>query len=155
MPKFTLNEGQLATIQDKWLYFVKNAGRLSVVPQALDEEPIREAFAIANTAALSSAELEQQERRHDFIRLQRGAQEKAFEDGQALGEVKGLALGEAKGRALGEAKGRAEGEQAKALAVAQNLLPVLDDAAIAAATGLDLAAVAQLRTAFLISNSYF
>ena len=153
LPKFSLQESQLATIQDKWLYFVKNAGRLNVVPNALDEGPIREAFAIANTAALSPAELEQQERRHDFIRLQRGAQEKAFEDGQALGEAKGLvlgeakglALGEAKGLALGEAKGRAEGEQAKALAVARNLLPVLDDAAIAAATGLDLGTVAQLR----------
>jgi len=133
LPKFAKDESQLTTIQDKWLYFVKNAGRLNIVPQVLDETPIREAFAIANTAALSPEELEQQERRHDFIRLQRGAQEKAFEDGQALGEAKGLA------------KGRSEGRQAKALAVARNLLPVLDDAANAAATGLDLEDVARLR----------
>ena len=138
LPKFTLNEDQLATIQDKWLYFVKNAGRLNVVPQALDEAPIREAFAIANTAAMSEKDLEQQERRHDFIRLQRGSQAKAFEDGQAAGE--------AKGEARGRAEGKAEGERAKALAVARNLLPLLDDVAIAAATGLPVAAVARLRT---------
>ena len=112
----------MATIQDKWLYFVKNAGRLNVVPQALDEAPIREAFAIANTAALSPEELEQQERRHDFIRLQRGAQAKAFEDG------------------------RAEGEARSRLAVARNLLTMLDDAAIAAVTGLSLETVARLRS---------
>ena len=133
LPKFVKDESQLETIQDKWLYFVKNAGRLNVVPHILDEAPIREAFAIVNTAALSPEELEQQERRHDFIRLQRGSQEKAFEDGQAAGEARG------------RAEGRAEGAQAKAMAVARNLLPVLDDAAIATATGLTTAEVARLR----------
>jgi hypothetical protein len=95
---------------------------LSLVPQALDEPPIRAAFAIANTAAMSPEDIDQQERRHDFIRLQRGAQAKAFEDGQA--------------------SGRAE----QAQAVARNLLTLLDDAAIAAATGLSLDEVARLRT---------
>ena len=122
LPKFTKDEVQLVTIQDKWLYFVKNAGRLNLVPKALDEAPIREAFAIANTAALSREELEQQDRRHDFIRLQRGAQAKAFEDGQAAGEAKVI------------------------LAVARNLLPMLDDEAITAATGLSLETVERLRT---------
>ena len=137
LPKFNKDEAQLATIQDKWLFFIKNAGRLNIVPKVLDEAPIQEAFVIANTAALSPEELEQQERRHDFIRLQRGVQEKAFEDGQASGE--------ARGEVRGERRGRAEGEHAKALAVARNLLPMLDDAAIAAATGLDLESVARLR----------
>ena len=120
LPKFTKTDNQLATIQDKWLYFIKNAGRLNIVPKALDEAPILEAFAIANTAAMTSEDLEQQEQRHDFIRLQRGAQAKAFEDGQAVGE------------------------NAKALAVARNLLPLLDDEAIANVTGLSLEAVARL-----------
>ena len=83
----------------------------------MDEAPIREAFAIANTAALSPEELEQQERRHDFIRLQRGSQIKAYEDGQ----------------------------KAKQLEVARNLLPMLDDVAIATATGLDVEMVGRLR----------
>ncbi len=134
LPKFTLNEGQLATIQDKWLYFVKNAGRLNIVPKALDEAPIREAFDIANTAAMTQEDLEQQDRRHDFIRLQRGAQAKAFEDGRAVGEARG------------RAEGRGEGEQAQALAVARNLLPMLDDAAIAIVTGLPGEVLARLRT---------
>jgi len=133
LPKFTLEEGQLATLKDKWLYFVKNAGRLAVVPKALDEAPWQAAFAIANTAGLSEEELDAQERRHDFIRLQRGALEKAYEDG--------LNEGEARGRA----KAMAEGEHAKALAVARRLLPLLGDAAIAEAAGLELETVARLR----------
>ena len=56
-----------------------------------------------------------------------------FEDGQAAGEARG------------RAEGRAEGAQAKAMAVAHHLLPVLDDAAIATATGLTTAEVARLR----------
>jgi len=120
LPKFVKAESQLETIQDKWLYFVKSAGRLNVVPHILDEAPIREAFAIANTATLSREELEQQERRHDFIRLQRGSQLKAYEDGQ----------------------------KAKQLEVARNLSPMLDDAAIAAATGLEVEVVGRLRGDF-------
>ncbi len=141
LPKFAKTEEELVTVKDKWLYFVKNAGRLALVPRALDEAPIREAFAIANTAALTEEELEQQERRHDFIRLQRGAQEKAREDGWA----KGLAEGKAEGKAEGLAEGLAKGEHAKAVAVARKLLPVLDDAAIAAVAELPLDEVARLR----------
>ncbi|TAN50399.1 MAG: hypothetical protein EPN21_09045 [Methylococcaceae bacterium] len=91
----------------------------------LDEAPIREAFAIVNTAAMTVEELEAQERRHDFIRLQRGAQEKAHEDGWR--------------------EGRKEGEIEARQDVARNLLSVLDDAAIAAATGLSLQETARLR----------
>jgi predicted transposase/invertase (TIGR01784 family) len=137
LPKFTKREEELATIKDKWLYFVRNAGRLTVVPKALEEAPIRAAFAIANTAALSAEELEAQERRHDFIRLQRGWHKKAYADG--------LAAGNAAGMEAGMTAGKAEGEQAKALKVARNLLPLLDDAAIAAATGLPRDTVARLR----------
>jgi predicted transposase/invertase (TIGR01784 family) len=142
LPKFTKGEEELATIKDKWLYFVRNAGRLTVVPKALEEAPIQAAFAIANTAALSAEELEAQERRHDFIRLQRGWHKKAYADGLAAGNAAGMAAG----MEAGMTAGKAEGEQAKALEVARNLLPLLDDAAIAATTGLSRDTVARLRT---------
>jgi predicted transposase/invertase (TIGR01784 family) len=125
LPKFTKGEAELASLKDKWLYFVKHAGRLDMVPKSLDEAPIREAFGIANCAGLSPEELDAQERRHDFILLQRGAIEKAQKDGWK--------------------EGRAEGKHAKALEVARNLLPLLDNAAIATATGLSLDAIAKLR----------
>lgn len=132
LPKFAKGEGQLVDIRDKWLYFVKNAGDLTMIPKALDESPIREAFAIVNTAAMTLEELKAQERRHDFIRLQRGALEKAQEDGLE----QGLAQGQAEGRA---------GER---LAIAHNLLSILDDAAISVATGVPVDEILRLRTEF-------
>jgi predicted transposase/invertase (TIGR01784 family) len=126
LPKFTLTLDKLNNIHDKWIYFVKHAGKLDYIPDALMiEASINEAFGIANKAGLTQEELDAQEKRHDFIRLQRGSIEKALNDGQA--------------------KGRTEGAREKALEIARNLLDVLDDATIADKTGLTESEVAGLR----------
>ena len=94
LPKFTKMESELETLMDKWLYFVKNAGSLAYIPVTLKEnQEIVEAFDIANTAALNQAELEAQERRHDFIRLQRGAVQLAKKEGLEQGLQQGLEQG--------------------------------------------------------------
>uniref|UniRef100_UPI0040579FAC Rpn family recombination-promoting nuclease/putative transposase n=1 Tax=Candidatus Electronema sp. TaxID=2698783 RepID=UPI0040579FAC len=85
LPKFSKQENGLASITDKWLYFIKHAGELNFIPQSFTEPQLREAFDIANTACLSEEELEVQFKRHDFIRLQRGSIEKATQDGIAQG----------------------------------------------------------------------
>jgi len=72
LPKFDLNEAELQTAKDRWLYFVKNAGSLQVIPESLAKERnIHHAFDIANEASLSDEELEAQHRRFDFIWLQK------------------------------------------------------------------------------------
>jgi predicted transposase/invertase (TIGR01784 family) len=76
LPKFSKQENELDSITDKWLYFIKHAGELNFIPQSFTEPRLREAFDIANTAALSEEELEVQFKRHDFIRMQRGITEK-------------------------------------------------------------------------------
>ena len=130
LPKFTLTETELTTAKARWLYFVKNAGSLAFIPERLAQEPtICHAFEIANLAGLTPAELEAQEKRADFIWLQRGAIKKAKEDGLKEGRE----------------EGREEGERQAALTIARNLLPLLDDATIAANTGLSIAEVARLR----------
>lgn len=102
LPKFRKEAEELETIQDKWIYFVKNAGKLDCVPHALETElPIQAAFAHINEAGMTREELELQHKRHDFIILQRGSIEKGYADG------------EAKGRAEGEARGRTEGREAE------------------------------------------
>ena len=126
LPKFTLAEADLQTAKDRWLFFVKNAGSLSVIPESLAKQPhIHHAFDIANLAGLSDAELEAQDRRFDFIRLQRGSIQKALHDGRK--------------------EGLEFGEQRKALEIAKQLLDILDDATIAAKTGLPVTEVAKLR----------
>jgi predicted transposase/invertase (TIGR01784 family) len=126
LPKFNLAENDLHTAKDRWLYFVKNAGSLKVIPESLSAQPyIHQAFDIANEAGLSDEELEAQERRYDFIRLQRGSIQKALDDGLA--------------------QGREEGKQLMALNIARQLLDVLDDASIAGKIGLSVAEVVGLR----------
>ncbi|BAP54467.1 hypothetical protein THII_0170 [Thioploca ingrica] len=86
LPKFTKTEAELTTITDKWIYFLKNAGSLEYIPDTLKtEEAIEQAFEIANTASLSEEELDLQEKRYDFIRLQRGALAKALKQGLQQG----------------------------------------------------------------------
>ncbi len=91
LPKFKNKEDELDTVTDKWIFFIKNAGSLEYVPDALGETPIDKAFQIANTAGLSEDELELQDKRRDFIWLQKGALDKARKDGKAEGEAAGKA----------------------------------------------------------------
>ncbi len=126
LPKFNLSETELQTPKDRWLYFVKNAGSLQVIPESLAKEPnIHHAFDIANEAGLSDEELEAQHRRFDFIWLQKNSILKALDDGKDIGRE----------------EGRLEG----VLSVAKQLLDILDDETIAAKTGLSADEVAQLR----------
>ncbi len=122
LSKFDQPENALGTLLDKWFYFLKHARDLSAIPPPLSNEPaIAHAFAIANKANMTAEELEAQDKREIFIQDQRGA--------LALAEEKGLE------------KGREEG----VIAVARQLLTVLDDATIAEKTGLTETVVAQLR----------
>ena len=97
LPKFTKTESELATITDKWLYFIQNAGQMHFIPQTFIEPPLVDAFGIANTSNLSEEEFEMQEKRHDFIWLQKKAIEKAHKDGLAQGWTQGRAEGETEG----------------------------------------------------------
>jgi len=76
-----------------------------------------DAFNIANRAGLSEEELEAQEKRHDFIRLQRGSIDKAVKDAVKENSIE----------------------------IARNLLDVLDDSTIAQKTGLTVKKVSALR----------
>ena len=91
LPKFTVELDALATIQDKWIFFVKNAGSLEYIPDVLASDPrITQAFAMANEAAMSPEELEIQFKRRDFIILQRGSLALAEKKGMEKGMEEGL-----------------------------------------------------------------
>jgi predicted transposase/invertase (TIGR01784 family) len=147
LPKFTKTEAELANLLDKWCYFLRYTRSLQDIPTVLaQEKAIEHAFGIANRAQLSPEELELQERREMYLQDQRGMIQKAKKDA--------LAQGMAQGMAQGVAQGVAQGEHQKAIAVAQNLKTLgLTDEQIAAATGLELAELAQLNTQSRINPS--
>lgn len=57
LPKFKKSEAELNNVQDKWLYFIKNAGDMNYIPNNIDHE-LELVFKIANETNLSEEELE-------------------------------------------------------------------------------------------------
>lgn len=99
LPKFTLALEDLKSIQEKWIYFVRNAGSLEYIPEMLGSEPcINQAFGFANEAAMSRDELEIQFKRRDFIMLQRGSLLLAESKGREAGREEGIEIGIEQGR---------------------------------------------------------
>ncbi|XZO04026.1 MAG: Rpn family recombination-promoting nuclease/putative transposase [Microcoleus sp.] len=126
LPKFTKQEDQLETLADKWIYFMKNARSLTSVPETMDRIPeIHQAFDIANQARLSREELEDLDRREQFIYDQQGAIIKAVQEGIE--------------------QGIEQGKREEKLAIAQQLLSRLDDRTISQTTGLSVEDVRNLR----------
>ncbi len=127
LPKFNKELEQLESLTDKWIYFVKYARTLTSVPETMDSIPeIHRAFEIANQANLTREEMEDLDRREMFIYDQQGA----------------ISLGRAEGRA----EGLAEGQREEKLAIARQLLDLLNDDTISQTTGLSIDDVQNLRS---------
>jgi len=140
LPKFTKELEELQTIEDEWIYFIKNAGSLEYIPKDLDS-CIQKALENANEANMSKDELESQHKRKEFISIQKLAVIKADEDGFEKGMEKGLE----KGMEKGMEKGLEKGMEQKSIEIAKNLLDILDDETIAFKTGLSIDLIASLR----------
>ena len=124
MPKFRKEESELDTFMDKWLYAIKNLGKLDDKPVALTEAIFNRFFEVAEIAAFSKTERYDYEENlknyTDWFNVLNTAKKEGLVEGRAVGLEEGLeegkAIGLKKGRAEGEAigvqKGRAEGEHA-------------------------------------------
>ncbi len=135
LPKFQKGLDELAGVKEKWLYFLRNAPDLQVIPAAMGEvTEIQAAFQIANLAGLSREELEIYERKMMFIHDQRGAITRAVRVAREETRQEALAEGETRGRT------------AMARDIARQMLGQFDDQRIAELTGLPPDAVAALRT---------
>jgi len=89
LPKFTKTEATLDGVLDKWIYFIKNAGRLDYVPKNLDAE-LQHAFKIANEANFTEEELELQHRKKDWVYIQKSSIDLAKRQGLEQGIEQGL-----------------------------------------------------------------
>lgn len=134
LPKFNKELNELQSLTDKWLFFVKKARELNDIPPIMGEvSEIRHAFEIANQAGLSQAELDDLEHQEFFIQDQMNAILKAQKDGLKQGIKQGIE------------QGVEQGKKEQAIAIARQLLNVLDDATIAQTTGLTMEEVQNLR----------
>ncbi|MCL1462921.1 Rpn family recombination-promoting nuclease/putative transposase [Argonema galeatum] len=95
LPKFKKTLEELESITDKWLYFLRKAPDLEIVPQKMAIVPeIDKAFAIANRINLSVEELDDLEKREQFVREQKGSIEFSREKGREEGLVEGIQTGQ-------------------------------------------------------------
>ncbi len=97
LPNFKKNLSQLSSLTDKWIYFMKHAVSLEMVPETMGEvSEIQKAFAIANQANLKREELEDLEKREMFIEDQKNFKRGGLLHGQQnliirqLGRIIGL-----------------------------------------------------------------
>jgi predicted transposase/invertase (TIGR01784 family) len=142
LPKFNKQLDELETLTDKWIYFMKNAPSLEIVPSTMETvSEIQQAFAIANETNLNPEELADLEEREMFILDQQGVLLKGIEKGIAQGREQGIAEGREEGREEGLALGMRE----KALEIARQLLNVLDNQTISQTTGLSVEDIKNLR----------
>ena len=127
LPKFTKELDELQTILDKWIYFIKNASDLTMIPKQYENiEEFREAFEIATQTSWGKKELEV----YDYITL------KEFDELNALrtAERKGIE------------KGIEQGIKTRNIEVALKAIDNnLDDTTISLLTGLSTKEVEDLR----------
>lgn len=58
LPKFDKTEQTLTTLLDKWVYFIKNAENLTVIPDSVDDEGLKSAYREADRHTWSKRDLE-------------------------------------------------------------------------------------------------
>ena len=89
LPKFKKELSDLETKTEKWIYFIKSAQGLEVIPSSLEEESeIKAALNIANRANLNNEELEEIQKEEILIEDRKGEISLAIREGLGMGVVK-------------------------------------------------------------------
>jgi hypothetical protein len=88
LPKFNKELHELVTLTEKWIYFIKNAENLDVVPDNVGDKGLKSAYQEANKHTWTAEELEAYD--YAFMREEdeRARLDKAEKKGQQKGEQK-------------------------------------------------------------------
>jgi predicted transposase/invertase (TIGR01784 family) len=123
LPKFNKKITELENLTEKWIYFIKNAENLDVIPDNVDDEGLKIAYQEANKHTWTKEELDA----YDYAYM-REEDEKAKLD-------------------FAEKKGEERGEQKQKIEIAKNLIGLgLDNISIEKATGLSIEQIEKLRS---------
>jgi len=142
LPKFTKELSELKSVLDKWIYFIKYAQDLTLIPNEYEnKKEFIEAFEVAKQTSWNRDELKVYEymalKEFDEINALRTAEEKGLQKGLQ----KGIEQGIEKGIEQGIEKGIEQG----IIEVAKNLLDILDNETISIKTGLSVEIIESLR----------
>ena len=96
--KFNKKEDELESIVEKWIYFIKNAGNLAMIPKSAEEIPeLKEAYTQATMHTWSAKELEVYEYWQIRDATDKVVMERQFEKGIEQGIEQGIEKGIEKG----------------------------------------------------------
>ncbi|MEA2050943.1 MAG: Rpn family recombination-promoting nuclease/putative transposase [Campylobacterota bacterium] len=131
--KFKKDLDQLSDTLDRWVYFLKNAQKLDMIPKEYENiEEFKEAFTIATQYNWTTKEMQV----YDWV-------QKKEMDATAEKYTAKRRIEEAEKKGI--EKGIEKGKEDEKINLAKNLLDILDDETIAIKTGLDILIVANLR----------
>jgi len=134
LPKFDKKLNELNSVLDKWIYFIKNAENLEMIPKEFKNQEFKEAFEIAKQTAWNKDELEV----YEYIALKEADEINALRTAERKGLEKGLQKG--------IQKGREEGKKEKAIEIAKNLLNLgLDIESISKTTDLSVEEIKNIK----------
>ena len=130
LPKFNKELKQLNSLLDKWIYFLKNAADLIIVPKEYQNIiEFKDAFEIVKQTTWNTKELEV----YEYISL------KEFD------ELHALQTAEKKGMEKGMERGMEKGAMQEKIEIAKNLLDILDVETISLKTGLSIQQIETLK----------
>ena len=89
LPNFDKKEHEVATLLEKWVYFIKHADDLDVIPEHADDPSLQDAYKTADQLGWSQDDLEAYEYRGMRIQDERGAITHAREEGRKEGHKDG------------------------------------------------------------------
>lgn len=109
LPKFKKQLHELTTLSEKWVYFIKNAEKIDIIPEDLNDEGLESAYEQANVFTWTKTELDA----YDYAFMRE-------EDARARMD-KAVQKAEQKVRKEAEAKAKAEKAQLKREAAAREV----------------------------------
>lgn len=101
LPTFQKNIDELETSVDQWVYFIKNAENLTVIPQSVKDEGLKEAYTEANQQNWTKQELDDYQRASIKERDEIGRMEFAERKGRIEGKIEGKIEVVKQGRQMG------------------------------------------------------
>ena len=98
LKKFNKQEDELESIIEKWIYFIKNASNLSMIPKSAQDIPeLKEAYTQATMNTWSQEELDIYEYWQIRDAADRYSLEEKYDKGKIAGQIEGEIKGEIKG----------------------------------------------------------
>lgn len=94
LPKFNKTQAELQTLAEKWIYFIKNAEGLKIIPENTQDEGLKNAYEEANQRTWTDIELHN----YDYVYMREEDARAELDAAERKGMKKGMEKGEKKGK---------------------------------------------------------